>query len=166
MTDCRDRSGKAAAVVGGLHSDWQKRAQAQPPGPSVAPTAASTTTTARHAGAKPWPSVATSVPAAASSTNKAATKSHAGRKSQGTDLQSDGDGADANEQVDAGGLGLDEDDDTLEAVRKDKQGSVGVKKVHKGGTKVVRLVFTLEPAAHLQFPLDGHQAEDSRHCRC
>ena len=135
MTHGFDRSGKAVAI-GGLHNDWKMSIRAGVPSSNLS-IAASTAPASAHqaATAKPRPLTTSSI------TTAPTAKSHSTQpRSQVPDLQSHGDGTEAAEHNDGGGeLGVDEDDEALEAARKDKQVAGGAKKVHKGGTKAVHL---------------------------
>ncbi|KAG5649861.1 hypothetical protein H0H81_001745 [Sphagnurus paluster] len=92
----------------------------------------------RKATAKPRTSATSSATAASSITAAPTAKSRSIWQKQVPDQPSDSDGAEATEQVDGGReLGADEDDVVLEAARKDKQVSGGMKKVHRSGTKAM-----------------------------
>jgi hypothetical protein len=141
--------------AGGLHTDWKKRAQVQPP-LIAATTESNTKAIARQTRANPHPSITLSTTVTASSM-AASRKSHASGLNQVLAHQVSADPAGATRQVDGGGsgeLGVDENDETLKAVRKDKQALGGAKKIHKGGTNAVWSVFALKSGANVL--LDGN----------
>ena len=84
--------------------------------------------------------VAKSASAAATPTTRLPAKSSTGeRQGRAQNPVSDGDDLDIGEKgkSDGGGIGADEDDMFLAAIRKDKQVLAEARKYHKGGTKGV-----------------------------
>ena len=125
--------------IRGLHSNWKQRAQAQVPSQHQQPLTAS----------------------AAVHLMKSCTTGHQDQASN-TVSASDGDDLEVVELVDGGELGADEDVESLEAVRKNKQVIGSAKKYYKGGTKAVRCTQSLNCSCSCIY-LDGYK---TRHIHC